>query len=384
MARPDLAMMMFDLKASGVVKNALRISGAAAEAGLRTELWVASDEGDMRDQVPAAVSVRNLGVQVAADYSRRERKTAARQAVPALAREFNEVRPRIACSAGNHFHDAAARARRMVASSDLRLIARFSNALPRFSWSPVRLPESLWKRLAARRRLAAFDRIVAVSSELAIDLEQQLRIRPEKICVIPNGIDLADTERRSAEPVGHPWFQSGGPPVVLGVGRLVPQKNIDGLIRAFARAREVMPMRLMILGDGVERAKLEQLARDLGVEADVDLVGQVTNPLPYYARAGLFVLPSHWEGMSNALLEALAVGCPVLATRCSGSMELLSATMPERLVPVGDANALSDGIVTHLNSSTGPERFRGLVAAYELKRTLAAYVSLFEGELSRS
>lgn len=377
-------MMAFDLKTSGVVKNALRLSGAAAEAGMHCELWVASDEGDMRDQVPTGVRVRTFGSNVLADYSRRERKAAARQAVPALADALKEVRPWIACSAGNHFHDAAARARRTAGISDLRLIARFSNALPRFSLSPARLPESLWKRLAARRRLAAFDRIVAVSSELAADLERQLMIRTEKIQVIPNGVDLADAERRAAEPVSHPWFDDGGPPIVLGVGRLVPQKNFDGLIGAFACARQIMPMRLMILGDGVKRGKLGQLARDLGVGAHVDLVGHVDDPLPYYTRADLFVLPSHWEGMSSALLEALAVGCPVLATRCSGSTELLGKAMPERLVPAGDADALADGILRHLHSSTGADRFRGLVAAYDLQVTLQAYVSLFEGELSRS
>jgi glycosyltransferase involved in cell wall biosynthesis len=378
-------MMMFDLNASGVVKNALRIAGAAAQAGMRTELWVASDAGDMRSQVPSGVDVRGFGASIAGECSRTARKAAALAATPAFASALAQSRPRIACSAGNHFHEAAMLARRAAGAAwDSRLIARFSNALPRFSWSPVRLPRSVWKRVAAHRRLTAMDRIVAVSKGLAADLEKQLLIRPETIRVIPNGVDIADTERRSAEPLHHPWFDDNGPPIVLGVGRLVAQKNFAGLIQAFARARQALPMRLLILGDGVERPRLERLARQLSIQADVEFAGYVTNPMPYYAQARLFVLPSRWEGMSNALLEALAIGCPVLATRCSGSIELLGGAMADRLVSPGDVGALANGIESSLHDSAGPEQFRALVLGYDLRRTLQAYVDLFHAELNGS
>lgn len=383
MARPDLALMMFDLSVSGVVQNAIRIAGAAEQAGMRVELWAARGDGELRSQVPPRVEVRGFGASVGEGYSRAERKAAIRGLVPAFASAMAEHRPGIACSAGNHFHHTAVRAHQAArVKSDVRLIGRVSNALPRFSWSPDKLPASLWKRISARRRLAVMDRLVAVSSGLATDLQRQLLIPARKIVVIPNGIDLALAERRAAEPLSYPWFEPGQPPVVLGVGRLVPQKNFDGLIRAFATARSARPMRLIVIGAGPERTRLERLARERGIEADVELTGYIENPLPYYARAALFVLPSRWEGMSNALLEAMAVGCPVLATRCSGSVELLGETLGDRILDVGDEPGLARRIEGLLQGPREGARSRERACAFDLTRTLRAYVDLFEQELS--
>jgi glycosyltransferase involved in cell wall biosynthesis len=383
MPRPDLALMMFDFSVSGVVRNAMRIAGAAQQAGIRVELWVARDDGELRSHVPPQIAVRGFGASVGEGYSRAERKIAVQGVVPAFAAAMAEVRPRMACSAGNHFHDTAVRAHHAaLVGSDVRLIGRFSNALPRFSWSPEKLPSSLWKRISARRRLAAMDRLVAVSSGLAADLQRELLLPAQKIVVISNGIDLAAAQRRAAEPLTHPWLEPGQPPIVLGVGRLVPQKNFDGLIRAFAVARKARPMRLILIGEGPERPHLERLARERGMEADIELAGFIENPLPYYARSALFVLPSRWEGMSNALLEAMAVGCPVLATRCSGSVELLGEALADRIVDVSDEQGLAQRIGRMLQGQREGAPFRERASEFDLSRTLRAYVGLFQRELS--
>jgi glycosyltransferase involved in cell wall biosynthesis len=380
MTRPDIAVMMFDLEPSGVVANGLRIAGAAATAGMQVEVWTVQG-GGMQASLPPGVELLSLGPSIGPNYTRQQRKAALRASVPALASAMRERRPRVAFSAGNHFHATALAAAQGASVANLRLIGRVSNALPRFSWQPHRLLQSIRKRIAARTRLMAFDRLVTVSEALRSDLQQKLLIGESKITVIPNGIDLQHVAERAAEPIDEPWFLAGQPPVIVGVGRFVRQKNFEALLRAFADARLRQPMRLILLGDGVERSRLEQLASDLGIADDVKFTGFVANPLPYLARASLFVLPSAWEGMSNALLEAMAIGCPVIATRCAGSVELIGNSKAPEIVPVGDSTALSERMSEMLRCTPPIEHLRERARLFDLERTLSAYVRLFAGEI---
>ena len=110
--------------------------------------------------------------------------------------------------------------------------------------------------------------------------------------------------------------RAGGAAVFLAVGRLAPQKDFPTLIRAFAQVRARHEARLLILGGGPERAHLQSLVGELGLDADVGLPGWVTNPYPYMVRSAAFVLSSRWEGLPSVLIEALYCGVPVIATDC--------------------------------------------------------------------
>jgi glycosyltransferase involved in cell wall biosynthesis len=381
--RPDLAIMMFDYAPSGVVRNALRIAGAGQEAGLRTEVWTAQRVGEMVQEIPRGVEARSLGIDLGDPYSLRDRKRALVRVSAPLARMMVELRPRLLLSAGNHFHKPAVAAiDRVDPQAAPRLIGRVSNALPRFSWWPAKLPNSLIKRINARRRYQMMDRLIAVSEQVRRDLQTKLLVDPSKITVIPNGIDLAEVERLGREPMTHEWFDPGQPPVIIGTGRLTHQKGFDVLLRAFALARARRPMRLIILGKGPEQGRLQALAEHLGIDADVQLRGHVDNPLPYLRRAALFVLPSRWEGLSNALLEALASGTPMVATRCTGSTELLDRGRYGTLVRVGDVGALAESIVEALGKERPGDYDQRLRAKeYDLTSTLQSYVQLFQEEL---
>jgi glycosyltransferase involved in cell wall biosynthesis len=167
----------------------------------------------------------------------------------------------------------------------------------------------------------------------------------EKIKVIYNPVITPELFAKAEEPLDHPWFRPGEPPVVLGVGRLTQAKDFPTLIRAFALVRKERPARLMILGEGEERPKLEALVRELGLEEDVALPGFVGNPYKYIARAGVFVLSSAWEGLPTTLVEALALGTPVVSTNCkSGPEEILEEGRWGRLVPVGNIEELAKAI----------------------------------------
>lgn len=381
MTHPDLSILLFDFAPSGVVRNALRVAAAAHAAGLKTEIWAAQDYGEMRGDLAAEISVHGLGLEVGGGYSRAVRKRAAMSALGPLVALLSDRRPAILLSAGNHIHPLAVAGYKAADARETRLIGRISNELPRFDpSSPLKLGPSIFKRLRARQRLAAMHRLVSVSEVLRQDLIHRLRIDPIRISTIPNGISLEQARSLGAAPLRHRWFEPGEPPVVVSVGRLVPQKDFQTLLRAFALARQSLPMRLMILGSGPLRENLAQLAARLRIAPDVAFVGHVTNPFSFLSRASLFVLPSRWEGMSNALLEALACGCPAVATSCAGSVEILGNGRWGALVPIGDAHRMSESILSTLAAPPSPERQIERATHYDLQRSMARYVDLFMQE----
>ena len=131
-------------------------------------------------------------------------------------------------------------------------------------------------------------------------------------------------------------------PLLVAAGRLHPQKDFPTLLKAFALLRASRDVRLIILGEGEQRSLLERMVRELGLEESVSLPGFVANPYPYFRSADTFVLSSLYEGMPNVLLQALALGTPVVATRChSGAQEVLTDTSFGRLVPPGDTKAMA-------------------------------------------
>jgi glycosyltransferase involved in cell wall biosynthesis len=154
-------------------------------------------------------------------------------------------------------------------------------------------------------------------------------------------------------------------------------KDFATLIRAFARLRAVHPARLVILGEGPERRNLEQLARQLGVATEVDLPGFAANPYAFMARADVFALASRVEGLSNAIIEALACGCPVVSTDCpNGPDEVLQHGRYGRLVPVGDDAALADAISATLHAPPDPAALRQRAASFSVQRATDGYMQL--------
>jgi glycosyltransferase involved in cell wall biosynthesis len=127
-------------------------------------------------------------------------------------------------------------------------------------------------------------------------------------------------------------------------GRLVAQKNVEGLLRGWAASRAARTRRLRIVGDGPLRSSLEALARELGFDGSVTFEDRIADARPTIAGARALVLFSHAEGLSNALLEALAAGTPVIASDVAGNAELIRNGETGLLVPAGDEQSLAAGI----------------------------------------
>ena len=195
------------------------------------------------------------------------------------------------------------------------------------------------------------DAIVAVSSGVAGDLGDFADVPRQRITTIYNGIDIDRVLALSSAPVEDPWFAAGSPPVILAVGRLDPQKDYPTLLKAFAIVRASFEARLLILGEGAERQRLQALVENLGNGRDVRMPGAEANPYRYMGRARLLVLSSAWEGLPTVMLEALTCGCPIVSTNCSsGPGEMLDRGVFGELVPPGDAQALAAAMLRALAS----------------------------------
>jgi glycosyltransferase involved in cell wall biosynthesis len=165
------------------------------------------------------------------------------------------------------------------------------------------------------------------------------------------------------------------------VGRLVPEKRFDRLLRAFATVcHERGDAVLIIIGEGNLRAELEKLTQNLGIANRVDFVGFKTNPFAWMSKADLFVLSSDVEGLPMALLEAMACGIPVVSTNCcSGPNELIDESVNGLLTTLDDG-ALSGAILRLLNDPRALKRYkagaRQRAAAFDITNIMAQYEAL--------
>ncbi len=219
------------------------------------------------------------------------------------------------------------------------------------------------------------DRVVVPSHGAAADLVQELGLPGHLIRVLPSPIVDEQTFALASEPVDHPWLDDPTVPLILGVGELSARKDFQTLIKAFARVSARRSCRLLILGEGRQRHPLERLVNSFQLEASVSLPGFVKNPFPYMRRASLLVLSSICEGLPVALVEALALGIPVVATDCpSGPAEILEGGRLGPLVPVGDESGLAEAILRTLNDPLSSVTLRSAALPYSVARATSRYL----------
>jgi glycosyltransferase involved in cell wall biosynthesis len=184
-------------------------------------------------------------------------------------------------------------------------------------------------------------------------------------------------------PSPHPWFTESLP-VIVGAGRLTPEKDFPTLIRAFARFRKTQPARLIIVGEGPLEAPLRELTVSLGIAEDVDFPGFTPNPFAYMQRAALFVMSSAWEGSGNVLVEALALGVPSVSTDCPfGPRETLADGRYGSLVPVGDDVALAEAMQKTLAHPHSKDFLKEAVRDFQIDYSARRYLEVLFDETDR-
>ncbi len=375
-----LAIFIFGPTGGGATRRTLTLAAGFAARGHGVELVFVNGRGALADELPGGVRTRVLdspGMALARSVPWRSRRNQISASAFALARYLDTERPDVLLSAANHVHLTALLGVRL-ARTRVPLVLRVSSHLTRSHQG--RGPLRIARLRLARRGYGRASAAIAVSSGIARDLLEHTTLTPQQVHTVGNPTVTPELLTRAQEPVEHPWLTAGGPPVVLGVGRLVPAKDFPTLLRAFARVREKRAARLVILGEGEQRARLAELATQLGVADDVALPGFVRNPFAWMSRASCFALSSLWEGSPGVLIEAMACGCPVVSTDCpSGPHEILVGGSLAPLVPVGDVVALARALASQLDEPPDTAPLRARAADFTVERAVDGYLDVLRG-----
>ncbi len=261
----------------------------------------------------------------------------------------------------------------------------------------------LARRALLRRRLARrfTDHYVALGEHLRDSLIGEIGVDPRRITVLYNGVDCRrfrpPVDERERQDARLALLRAAGIAeeraraiaaerlIVASSGRLDPVKDHLSLVRAVALLPEEWRRRVQIVlvGDGPHRPAVEREARDLGLAGRLALTGFVVDPAPLYRGFDLFVLPSLFEGLSNALLEAMASGVAIVATEVGGTPELVSPGVSADLVPAGDARALSRAVGALLadparRAMLGAHARREAERRFSIEAMCAGHAALYE------
>ncbi len=369
-----IGFFISDLGGGGTQRRVLALSRELARVGHRVDLFVASREGAFADRVPPEVRLVSAdGPASELPFLKRRRGLRVAGAVAALSGYLAGERPEVLVASSIPANLAALRARaRSVRRGHCPVpVVITANVDPRAALEGRSRIHRGLLQLMMRCHYPRADGVVANTRGIAASVASVAGVPPGRIVTIPNPVDCAAIRRQAQAPLAHPWLAPGAAPLVLAVGKLKPQKDFATLLRAFAQLGARRDARLMILGEGELRPRLTELVRELGLAGSVEMPGFCGNPHAWMARAAVFVLSSRWEGFSNVLAEALAVGCAVVSTDCpSGPSELLAGGEFGRLVPPGDPEALAAAIAEALDAP--PDRGRLMARADGFSVGLAA------------
>lgn len=311
----------------------LNLAEGLLELGHEVDIVLASKTGDLLSKVPDGARV--------VDLASRRTLTAT---VP-LARYLRTAKPHLLVAAMGHANIVAMWARRL-ARSPVRVVLTEHRSAPEASTSAV---ETVFRRLA-RFEYPRATALIAVSNGVADNVATVSGVSRNRISVVYNPVLSSSYWKQLNASLEHAWFEPGGEPVVLAVGRLVSDKDFGTLIRAFKLVLREHRAKLLVLGEGELRGELESLVHELELDDCVALPGFEANPYKFMAASAVFVLSSVSEGLPTVLIEAIAAGTPVVSTDCvSGPSEILAVAKVGELVPVGSPDQMARAISSVLD-----------------------------------
>lgn len=334
-----IVVFLPNLAGGGAEHVAVRIANELTVQGNKVDFVLAQVKGTYVNEISDKVNIVDLKC---------SDRFSTLKSLPKLIKYLKKHKPEVLFSTLFRANTISALAIK-IACVDTRLILRHPNMLyPEGSkdlsfYSKISKITAVW---AAKQA----DVLVLTSKAMKGELLKYSSFNNDKIKIIPNPLPIDEIQNKAKELSGHEWLDNKEAPVVLAVGRLNYQKNFESLIKAFAELRKQKESRLVILGEGEERANLEALIKELNVQDFISMPGFSSNPYSFMSRCDVFVLPSRWEGFPNVLVEAMVCGTQVVATDCpGGSAEILENGKYGQLVEVGDVFGLIVAIECVLN-----------------------------------
>ena len=355
------------LHGGGAQRDAILLANALEQQSHASAIVTLDSSGDMVGLIDERVPVFDLG------GGRKLR----------LALAFGPLRRFLARGRSSTFVSSEAAANVLTAAVS-RTIG--GQARPRIVLREVASPmaardgDPYWQNRLAYR-LAGFtyrwaDLVVTLTRGAAGELVESFGVPSEKVVALDSNAVLTPAMRERIDRSAHAP-ESGH---IVSVGRLSREKRFTTLIEAFARLRRQRPARLTILGEGPERPALEALIIARGLERDVSLPGHHPQPVDVLATAALYVCSSAHEGLGNAIIEAMAMGVPVVSTDAPyGPREILRDGALGRLVAIDDIEALADAMAAALDAPARTSALQARAADF----TVEAAAARFAAELDR-
>lgn len=326
--RDHIAVLLPSLSGGGAEKVLLNLSREICSKGRDLDLILLSESGPYADRIPKEANVISF-------HSER-----AITSIPELVRYLSNNEPD-ALLTSLQVPNIVAILSKHISNSDTKIAVRVANV------------NSMSKNSSIKGKIIPYlvksiypyaDSVIAISGDVKDDVIKY-NVPKENISIIYNpSFSERIIRLREKTPEHHGLFEDEIP-VVLGVGRLTPQKDFQTLIRAFSIVSKEVNAKLVILGEGEKKEELVGLTEELDISDSVTFAGFVDNPYSYMYRSSVFVLPSLYEGFPNVLVEALACQCPIVATDCpGGSREILSDSTFGELVATQSPEELAERI----------------------------------------
>ncbi len=360
--RSKIALFIPSPRIGGGERVMVDLANAFALRGYPVDLLVLNPEGHFAAQIGKNVRIIPL----------RARRVIL--SLPKLMQYLRHERPDVLLALNGHTHLLALVAR-VLTGVQTRIVLRIGNMLSVLYKRYTKLNDRMIPWLS-RLLYPRADALIANAKGVARDVVRTCGVSPEKVTVIFNPKNLKRIRAQSEEPVSHRWLGVNKTlPVVIAAGRLREQKGFEALLEAFTCLQTSVPSRLIILGPAGNSTTNRFIAKiaELGITEQVDFAGYVDNPHAYVAKADVFVMPSLWEGLPNALIEALICGTPIVSTDCdSGPREILAPDTDPfmriqkgiewapygALVPVNGIKEISEAIALLLGDPALREKYR--------------------------
>lgn len=351
-----VAFVLPSFAGGGAERVMLTVLSRLDRSRFAPRLIVLDGEGPLRSMLPPDISSTDI------------ERPRLRGALPALRRELRREPPRVVLSTLGYLNQGIL-ALKPALPKGIRYIVREANLPTRTDLGRTgKLMNWGYRRLYPRA-----DVILCPAKRVAEVLRERYKLPERKLQVIYNPVDQ-EALRRKASP---PHREPGEGLRLVASGRLTAQKGFDRLIEMFS----LFPpdARLTILGGGPDRAALEEQAVVEGVEDRIRLAGFQDNPWAHYAGADAFLLPSRWEGLPNAALEALACGTPVIATPESGGIGEIADLASDGAVTLAEAGpAFVHAVASLATRPPDAPRQSLLPDVFALDGVISAYESLLE------
>lgn len=330
---PRVAFVTLELAPGAIIKGNSRLARRLLAHGIEVDfVGLQGPNSICSSDVPAGVRLLSL-------ECRRHR-----HAISALMRYMAAATPDVILIS-SYLHGLSAVAARKLVGAKPRIVVRSHEIASLYLHSRRSFFDRQLLKYAMRYFYRYIDQVVAVSKPASRDLEALLAWPAGRVTRLPDAILDDQIKAMLKVDPGHNWLQSPNSDTIVSIGRLESEKDHRTLLRAFREVRQYWPGKLLILGQGTLRQTLQEYATSLDLQDYVDFVGHVDNPYSYLARSRALVLTSTREGLGNVVVEALACGCPVVATRSGGPEEIITNDEFGSLVPVGNASEIARGIL---------------------------------------